>query len=44
MVQAAASSDAGAFLISPFVDWITGWYKKSEGYDGYLAEQDPGVR
>lgn len=44
MVQATASSDACAFLISPFVDWITGWYKKSEGYDGYLAEQDPGVR
>lgn len=44
MVQAAASSDAGTFLISPFVGRITDWYKKSEGYDGYLAEQDPGVR
>ena len=42
-VQAVASAEAGAFLISPFVGRILDWYKKSEGVDSYPAEQDPGV-
>lgn len=31
------------FLISPFVGRILDWYKKSEGVDGYPADEDPGV-
>ncbi len=42
-VQAVAAAEAGAFLISPFVGRILDWYKKSEGVEGYPAEQDPGV-
>ena len=42
-VQAVASAQAGAFLISPFVGRIMDWYKKTEGKEGYPAEQDPGV-
>ena len=42
-VQAVGAAKAGAFLISPFVGRILDWYKKSEGVDGYPAEQDPGV-
>lgn len=41
--QAVAAAEVGAFLISPFVGRILDWYKKSEGVDGYPAEQDPGV-
>jgi transaldolase len=41
--QAVACAEAGVFLISPFVGRIFDWYKKSEGVDGYPAEQDPGV-
>lgn len=43
IAQALASANAGAFLISPFVGRITDWYKKTEGRDGYDAEEDPGV-
>lgn len=42
-VQAVGAAKAGAFLISPFVGRILDWYKKSEGVDGYPAEEDPGV-
>ncbi|MFT0213178.1 transaldolase [Pseudomonas sp. F1_0610] len=41
--QAAASADAGAYLISPFVGRIYDWYKKHNGTD-YTAESDPGVQ
>ncbi|PID46465.1 MAG: transaldolase [Proteobacteria bacterium] len=41
--QAIACADAKAFLISPFVGRITDWYKKAEGKDGYVADEDPGV-
>lgn len=44
LAQAVASSDAGVFLISPFVGRITDWYKKTEGRDGYAPDEDPGVR
>jgi transaldolase len=40
--QAAASADAGAFLISPFVGRILDWYAKATG-EKYTAETDPGV-
>lgn len=43
-VQAVAAAKAGAFLISPFVGRILDWYKKSEGVDGYPADDDPGVK
>ncbi len=42
-VQAVGAAKAGAFLISPFVGRILDWYKKSEGRDGFPAEEDPGV-
>lgn len=41
-VQAVASAEAGAFLISPFVGRITDWYRNAEGRD-YPANEDPGV-
>lgn len=41
--QAAASAEAGAYLISPFVGRIYDWYKKHNNTD-YLAENDPGVQ
>ena len=43
MGQAVACADAKATLISPFVGRILDWYKKSEGVEGYPADQDPGV-
>lgn len=42
--QAVACADAGAFLISPFVGRITDWYKKTDGVDSYLPDEDPGVK
>lgn len=42
-VQAAASAEAGAFLISPFVGRIFDSYKKTAGSD-FVAQDDPGVR
>ena len=44
MAQAVACADAKAFLISPFVGRITDWYKKAEGCDSYLPNEDPGVK
>ncbi|MFT5782189.1 MAG: transaldolase [Pseudomonas sp.] len=41
--QAAASADAGIFLISPFVGRIYDWYKKAEGRD-FVGSDDPGVQ
>ena len=40
--QAAASADAGVYLISPFVGRILDWYRKHTG-ETYSAETDPGV-
>ncbi len=42
LVQAVASAEAGAQLISPFVGRITDWYKKRDGGD-FAPEVDPGV-
>lgn len=44
LIQAVASADADAFLISPFVGRITDWYKVAEEVDGYAPEDDPGVK
>ena len=44
VIQAAASADAGAFLISPFVGRITDWHKAAEDVDSYAPEDDPGVK
>jgi transaldolase len=41
--QAQACADAGVFLISPFVGRIFDWYKKADGVDRYLPDEDPGV-
>ena len=43
LVQAMASAEAGAFLISPFVGRIYDWYVKSEGRK-FEPEEDPGVK
>jgi transaldolase len=42
--QAAASAEAGATLISPFVGRILDWYKKSTGKTEYAPAEDPGVQ
>jgi len=42
LVQAAASADAGATLISPFVGRISDWHKKA-GATWATAAEDPGV-
>jgi len=42
LVQAVASAEAGATLVSPFVGRITDWYKSRTGED-YAPEEDPGV-
>jgi len=44
MAQAVACAEAKSFLISPFVGRITDWYKKAEGRDSYLPDEDPGVK
>lgn len=41
-VQARASAEAGATLISPFVGRILDWHKAHSGHD-FTAEEDPGV-
>jgi transaldolase len=45
LAQAAACSDAGVTLISPFVGRIYDWYKKQTGieYDAVKDNNDPGV-
>lgn len=43
LAQAAASAEAGAYLISPFVGRITDWHKNKDGVDGYTPDTDPGV-
>lgn len=43
LVQAAACTESGATLMSPFVGRILDWYKKNEGVEGYPPEKDPGV-
>ena len=42
--QARACSDAGVFLISPFVGRITDWYKANTGLVIDSPEDDPGVQ
>lgn len=42
-VQARASAEAGATLISPFVGRILDWHKARTGHD-FPAEEDPGVQ
>lgn len=44
LAQAVAAAEAGATLISPFVGRILDWYKKDQGVEGYLPEEDPGVQ
>jgi len=44
LVQAVACAQAGVTLISPFVGRIMDWYKKSQGVDGYIPTDDPGVQ
>ena len=44
LAQAIATAEVGGTLISPFVGRIMDWYKKAEGVDAYLAEDDPGVQ
>jgi transaldolase len=42
--QAAIASDAGAYLVSPFVGRIADWHRAKDGReDMYPAEEDPGV-
>ena len=43
LAQAVACAEAKATLISPFVGRILDWYKKAEGKDSYLPQEDPGV-
>jgi len=43
LAQAAASAEAGATLISPFVGRIMDWYRKAEAHDVYAPTEDPGV-
>ena len=42
-LQAAASAQAGAFLISPFPGRILDWHKSKNGKTGYHPTADPGV-
>jgi len=42
-VQAVASAQVGAHLVSPFVGRILDWHLASSGRDSFPAEQDPGV-
>jgi len=43
LVQAVASAEAKATLVSPFVGRILDWYTAHEKVDSYPAEKDPGV-
>ncbi len=43
LAQAAASSDAGATLISPFVGRILDWHKERRGITSFAPHEDPGV-
>lgn len=42
-LQAAASAQAGAYLISPFPGRILDWFKSKNGREGYHPSADPGV-
>lgn len=42
-LQAAASAQAKAYLISPFPGRILDWHKKQSGTAGYSPDADPGV-
>ena len=44
LAQAVGAAEASATLISPFVGRIMDWYKKTEGVEGYAADDDPGVK
>ena len=40
--QAVACADAGVTLVSPFVGRTSDWYKKEQGVDSFMPEEDPG--
>lgn len=42
-IQAAASADAGAFLVSPFVGRILDWHIANSDRDAFEPFEDPGV-
>jgi transaldolase len=42
-IQAAASAEAGAFLISPFVGRILDWHKANRDFNDTDPNNDPGV-
>ena len=42
-LQAAASAQAGAYLISPFPGRILDWHKARSGQDSFEPDADPGV-
>jgi transaldolase len=42
--QAVASAAAGVTLVSPFVGRTTDWYKKHDGVEEYVPEDDPGSK
>ena len=43
LIQAIASAEAKAHLISPFVGRIYDWYKKANPNEVYRGDNDPGV-
>lgn len=43
LAQAAASAEAGATLISPFVGRILDWHKERRGITSFAPHEDPGV-
>lgn len=43
LIQAIASADAGATLVSPFVGRILDYYKEKDKVESYPPEKDPGV-
>lgn len=43
LAQAIICAEAQATLVSPFVGRILDWYKKAEGVEKYLPQEDPGV-
>ncbi|CDJ41280.1 transaldolase, putative [Eimeria tenella] len=44
LCQAVAASEAGAFLVSPFVGRILDWHKKANPEKDFAAAEDPGVK
>ncbi|OEH78210.1 uncharacterized protein LOC34622357 [Cyclospora cayetanensis] len=44
LCQAVAASDAGAYLVSPFVGRILDWHKKQDASATFSGAEDPGVK